>query len=59
MNANQRLQILNLEREKELRETKDTISNLYNEIIKLKEENKNKGNKRYDDVLNNIKNYKN
>ena len=42
VNKNQRLQILNLEREKGLREANDTITNLYNEIIKLKEEKKNK-----------------
>ena len=29
LNENQKLQILNLEREKELRETKDKVSNLY------------------------------
>ena len=58
VNENQRLQLLNLEREKKLREANDTITNLCSEIIKVKEENKNKGNKRYDDVLNNIKNYK-
>ena len=38
LNENQRLQILNLEREKELRETKDKVSNLYDNVIKLEEE---------------------
>ena len=38
LNENQRLQILNLEREKELRVANDTISNLYDKIIKLEEE---------------------
>ena len=38
LNENQRLQILNLEREKELRETKDKVLNLYDGIIKLEEE---------------------
>ena len=56
-NEHQKLVILNLKREKKLREAKDLITNLYKEIIKLKEENKNKGNKRYNDVVNNIKKY--
>ena len=38
MNENQRLQIINLEREKELRETKDKVSNLYDKVIKLERE---------------------
>ena len=32
LNENQRLQILNLEREKELREAKDKVLNLYDKI---------------------------
>ena len=34
LNENQRLQILNLEREKELREAKDKVLNLYDKVIK-------------------------
>ena len=61
-NEYQKLVIINLQREKELRQANDKISNVYNRIIKLEEEKKleekYKGNKRYDDLINNIKNYK-
>ena len=39
-NEYQKLVIINLQREKELKEANDTISNLYNRIIKLEKEKK-------------------
>ena len=58
LNENQRFQILNLEREKEFREAKDKVLNLYDKVIKLEEEKKLQEKNVLDNIVKKFKNYK-